>query len=59
MHSVLNILQMYNLITQTRVCIRFSFLQIEQVAKLAIPLAFLAFNLAYWPIVLVKYVDGR
>ena len=57
MHSVLNILQMYNLITQTRVCIRF--FQIEQVAKLAIPLAFLAFNLAYWPVVLVKYVDGR
>ena len=35
------------------------FLQIERVAKLVIPLAFLAFNLAYWPVVLVKYVDGR
>jgi len=33
--------------------------KIEQVAKPAIPLAFLAFNLAYWPVVLVKYVDGR
>ena len=35
------------------------FLQIERVAKLVIPLAFLAFNLAYWPVVLVKYFDGR
>jgi len=33
--------------------------RIERVAKLAIPLAFLAFNIAYWPIVLVKYFDGR
>merc|ERR1719209_1039175 len=31
----------------------------ERVAKLVIPLAFLAFNLAYWPVVLVKYFDGR
>jgi len=33
--------------------------RIERVAKLVIPLAFLVFNLAYWPVVLVKYVDGR
>ena len=36
-----------------------SLLQVERVAKLVIPLVFMAFNLAYWPVVLVKYFDGR
>ena len=33
--------------------------QVEEVSKIVIPLLFCAFNTVYWPIILVKYFDGK
>jgi len=33
--------------------------KVEEVSKIVIPLLFCAFNTVYWPIILVKYFDGK
>ena len=33
--------------------------KVEEVSKIVIPVLFCAFNIVYWPIILVKYFDGK
>ena len=58
----ITLLKRFFLFTRTNskcLILTLQFLQVESVSKFLIPALFIAFNLCYWPVCLVAYVDDK